>query len=89
LANRCDEVWLVECRPDTQRQRLLGRGDTDQDATRRIETQGPNLTGRLEALLADIDGPSGARVRRVSTDLPLDELTERVEDLLAEALLSE
>jgi dephospho-CoA kinase len=89
LANRCDEVWLVECRADTQRERLLGRGDPDEDATRRIETQGPNLIGRLEALLADINGPSHPRVRRVSTDRSLDDLTNTVEDLLAEALLGE
>jgi dephospho-CoA kinase len=89
LANRCDEVWLVECRPDTQRQRLLGRGDTDEDASRRIDTQGPNLIGRLEATLADTNRVSEARVRRLSTDRSLNELTELVEDLLADALVSE
>ena len=27
LADLCDEVWLVTCDPDVQRERLIGRGD--------------------------------------------------------------
>jgi dephospho-CoA kinase len=90
LAQRCNEVWLVECQPVTQRSRLVGRGDSEADAARRIETQGPDLTDRLAAQLAEGRGEATEpTVRRLSTDATLEELTERVEDLLAEALLSE
>ena len=46
LADLCDEVWLVTCAPDVQRQRLLGRGSTPDDAEARIAAQG-DLDERL------------------------------------------
>jgi dephospho-CoA kinase len=89
LAMRCDEVWLVECDPQIQLARLMARGDSDADATRRIETQGVDLVARLDALLRESAGTQDRpQVRRLSTDGTPDETAERVEDLLAEALLN-
>jgi dephospho-CoA kinase len=34
-AEECDEVWLVACRPETQRDRLWGRGFDEDDLERR------------------------------------------------------
>ncbi len=81
LAERCDEVWLVECHPSTQRERLTGRGADKDDIERRLSTQGANLGERLAAALAD-----GPPVRRLPTDGSLDETRLRVEDALADAL---
>ncbi len=39
LADGCDEVWLVDCPPETQRARLLGRGMAAEDVDRRIAAQ--------------------------------------------------
>jgi dephospho-CoA kinase len=39
LATLCDEVWLVDCDPAVQRERLVGRGSTLEDADQRIEAQ--------------------------------------------------
>lgn len=38
-ADTCDEVWLVLCDPDAQRERLLARGSTPADAEQRIAAQ--------------------------------------------------
>lgn len=46
LVELCDEVWLVECRPATQRSRLAGRGMDPAEAQRRIAAQG-DLRERL------------------------------------------
>ncbi len=81
LADRCDEIWIITCDPSTQRARLIGRGATADDITRRISTQGDDLVERLGALLE-----GRAPVRLVSTEGTLDETRERVEDLLAESL---
>jgi len=81
LADRCDEVWIVDCSPLTQRARLAGRGARPDDIERRLSTQGDNLAARLAAQL---DGR--VPVRPVSTDASLDATRELVEDLLAEAL---
>ncbi|MEA2622690.1 MAG: dephospho-CoA kinase [Chloroflexota bacterium] len=76
LAERCDEVWLVECSPESQRVRLAGRGMLPDDMERRLAAQGSDLADRL-----------GARAtRRLSTDGVLEETEARVEDALAEAL---
>lgn len=83
LAQRCDEVWLLECSPDTQRSRMLARGSTAEDADRRIGAQGRNLGDRLAAMLhGHRDGP---RVRRLSTEGSLDATRELMEDALADA----
>ena len=52
LSDRCDEVWLIECSPATQRERLMSRGDSDEDAGRRISVQGGDLVDRLASELA-------------------------------------
>jgi dephospho-CoA kinase len=39
LAELCDEVWLVDCAPDVQRERLEARGDQPADVERRIRAQ--------------------------------------------------
>lgn len=46
LAELCDEVWLVDCKPATQRARLAGRGMDPTEARRRIAAQG-DLVARL------------------------------------------
>jgi dephospho-CoA kinase len=40
LAELCDEVWLVTCSPESQRERLADRGMDPADADRRIAAQG-------------------------------------------------
>jgi dephospho-CoA kinase len=39
LAALCDELWLVTCPATAQRDRILGRGASAEDADRRIESQ--------------------------------------------------
>jgi len=39
LAELCDEVWLVFCDPNAQRERLVGRGVPSDDADRRVAAQ--------------------------------------------------
>lgn len=78
LAERCDEVWLVECGPQDQRERLAGRGMAADDVERRLFAQGSDLVERL----------SPHASRRVSTDGSLEDTQARVEDALAEALAS-
>ena len=46
LAELCDEVWLVSCEPAVQRERLVGRGDAEDDAAARVDAQG-DLAERL------------------------------------------
>jgi dephospho-CoA kinase len=46
LAGLCDEVWLVTCHADAQRERLATRGMPDTDAMRRIASQA-GLVARL------------------------------------------
>jgi hypothetical protein len=86
LAERCDEVWLIECPPDVQRERLMGRGATADDVERRLATQGTDLVDRLERRLRD-PAPAASRriVRRLSTAGTPAETRARVEDALADA----
>jgi dephospho-CoA kinase len=86
LADRCDEVWLVECDPQTQRARLLARGDSEHDADRRVAVQGDGFVARLESQLEDRPAAGARRVRRISTEGPIEETRERMEDALADAL---
>jgi dephospho-CoA kinase len=81
LADRCDEVWLIECQPATQRSRLATRGAQPDDIERRMAAQGPELVDRLIARLGDRPG-----VRRLSTDRAIDETRSMVEDALADAI---
>lgn len=81
LAARCDEVWLIECAAENQLERLADRGLSGADAARRIDAQGKDMLERLAAQLGERPG-----IRRLHTDDPLEEIRERVEDLLADAL---
>jgi len=81
LADRCDEVWLIDCPPSVQRDRLRGRGMTTADADRRIAAQGSDLLNRITALL-----PGNVRSRVLPTEGSLDEVREAVEQALAEAI---
>jgi dephospho-CoA kinase len=76
LAQRCDEVWLIECGPETQRQRLAARGLARDDIERRLAAQGPELAERLAAR-AD---------RRFDSSGEQDDIRELVEDALADVL---
>ena len=80
LAERCDEVWLVECSPRTQRSRLAERDLTAADAEQRLSAQGPDLVDRLVSLLGERPH------RRLSSEGTLADTGRRVEDALAEAL---
>jgi dephospho-CoA kinase len=84
LAPLCDEVWIVECRPETRRARLRRRGSSETDAERRIAAQGPELVARLTAQLAAQGSP--VPVRRLITDGTEAEVQRAVEAALAEAL---
>jgi dephospho-CoA kinase len=61
LADACDEVWLVTCAVDVQRQRLIGRGSIAADADQRIAAQ---------AGLAERVRPRATRVIDTSGDTP-------------------
>jgi dephospho-CoA kinase len=89
LADRCDEVWLVECSAELQRSRLRERGGTDEDAARRISAQGPGLVERLRAALAERrteTEPAPPNVRVIATSGSLDDTREQAEEALADAL---
>jgi dephospho-CoA kinase len=76
LADRCDEVWLIDCSAEVQRARLAGRGLDPEAAKQRIEAQGPDLAERL-APRAD---------RRIDTDGEKENIRESVENALADVL---
>jgi dephospho-CoA kinase len=76
LAQECDEVWLLECEPQRQLDRLMGRGMERADAARRIAAQGPDLVERLAA----------RATRRLRTDGDPDATRLLVDAALASAL---
>jgi dephospho-CoA kinase len=82
LADRCDEVWVVDCAPDVQRARLSQRRLAQADAEARVSAQGQDLASRLASAL---DGR--VPYRRLATDGTLDETRAAVEEALADALL--
>jgi dephospho-CoA kinase len=75
-ADQCDVVWLVECSPETQRERLSGRGMASEDVERRLAAQGGDLAERLSA----------AATRRIDTDGPSEQTRSRVEAALRAAV---
>jgi dephospho-CoA kinase len=83
LADQCDEVWIVECSPATQRARLAHRGATPDDVERRLNAQGPDLAARLTTSLGARKG-----VRHLSTEGSMEETHALVEDALADALMA-
>jgi len=76
LAERCDEVWLIECPASVQRERLAGRGMDADDVERRLAAQGADLAQRLSAHAS----------RRFDTSGTKEHIRERVEDALADVL---
>ena len=76
LAARCDEVWLIECGPAVQRERLMGRGLDAADAERRLATQGTDLAARL----------AEHATRRLDTSGTQEDVRESVEDAHADVL---
>jgi dephospho-CoA kinase len=76
LAQRCDEVWVVECPADVQRRRLAERGLDPADVDRRLAAQGSDLADRLGA----------AADRRFDTSASIETIRERIEDALADVL---
>jgi dephospho-CoA kinase len=75
-AAQCDEVWLVECGPDAQRDRLTARGMPSADAERRVAAQGVDLAERLSAVATC----------RIATDGTPDETRAAVESALRRAV---
>jgi len=75
LAERCHEVWLIECPPEVQRERLAQRGLSVADVEQRLAAQG-DLAARL--------APHAHR--RIDTRGTKGEVRERVEDALADVL---
>jgi dephospho-CoA kinase len=59
LAALCDEVWLVVCDASIQRERLVARGSTADDADQRIGAQA-GLTDRVAPLATRIIDTSGS-----------------------------
>jgi dephospho-CoA kinase len=58
LAEMCDEVWLVTCDPTVQRERLVGRGASSDDAERRIAAQA-GFTDRVRPMATRVIDSSG------------------------------
>jgi dephospho-CoA kinase len=61
LAELCDEVWLVTCDARVQRERLLARGATSDDADRRIAAQA-GLVERLRPTASRVLDTTGTEV---------------------------
>jgi dephospho-CoA kinase len=76
LAKACDEVWLIECEPRVQRERLAARGMDEADVERRLAAQGEHLGARLAP---DSD-------RRIDANGSRESIRECVEDALADVL---
>ena len=73
LADLCDELWLVTCDPGVQRDRLVGRGDAEDDAADRVEAQG-DLVDRLRTRATRVVDTNGdPAVTRRTVDALLDE----------------
>jgi dephospho-CoA kinase len=81
LAERCDEVWLIDCSPAAQRSRLRQRGVEQSDAEQRLRAQGADLASRLAAAL---DGR--VRWRRLPTEGSLVDVELAVGLALSEVL---
>ena len=57
---RCDEVWLVTCSPDQQRERLTARGLPPDQIKRRMVAQGEDLIERLRPKASAVIDASGS-----------------------------
>ncbi|HEX5147590.1 MAG TPA: dephospho-CoA kinase [Candidatus Limnocylindrales bacterium] len=77
LAAECDEVWLVRCDPEVQRDRLIGRGSAPGDAAQRIAAQ-EGAEARMAGaatLVIDTSGDEGAT--RLNVDSALEDAMSR------------
>ena len=73
LADLCDEVWLVTCEPGVQHDRLVGRGDAEDDAADRVEAQG-DLVDRLRTRATRVvDANGDPAITRRTAEAFLDE----------------
>lgn len=61
LAALCDEVWLVTCAPTVQRDRVIARGASTEDAERRIDAQA-GLVERVRPVATRVLDTSGPLV---------------------------
>jgi dephospho-CoA kinase len=75
LAGRCDEIWLVDCAPDIQRERIIERGMAGPDIDQRLVAQ----AGLRERAKARAD-------RIIDTSGPIEGVQAAVEEALASAL---
>jgi dephospho-CoA kinase len=68
-AAECDEVWLITCAGEAQRDRLIARGTSPADADQRIAAQGAELSDRLASSATRVIDTSGPRdVTRAAVD---------------------
>lgn len=58
LADQCDEIWLVDCAPSVQRDRLAERGMAFDEADRRIGTQ-TGIRERVRPIATEVLDTSG------------------------------
>lgn len=80
LADICDEVWLVTCDPEIQRERLIGRGATREVADQRIDAQA-GLAGRIRPVVTrEIDTSGDAATTRAFVEGVLDTMFRGVDD---------
>ena len=79
LAELCDEVWLVTCDPRVQRERLLGRGASPEDADRRMDAQ-RGLVERLRPATSRVLDTTGSSIDARSRLAALwDEVVDRAD----------
>jgi dephospho-CoA kinase len=75
LADRCDEIWLIDCAPAIQRERIIERGMDGPDIDQRLAAQ----AGLRERARARAD-------RTIDTSGPIEGVQGAVEEALASAL---
>ena len=72
LAEVCDEVWLITCDADAQRQRLLGRGANPADTDERIAAQAGLVERLRPAATLEVDTSAGPAATRAMVEAALD-----------------
>lgn len=73
LRERCDEIWVVTCRPEDAARRLAERGMSSEDADRRLANQMPSeqMTEAADVL---VDGSASLAATARQVDRALDAL---------------
>ncbi len=85
LAELCDEVWLITCTREAQRERLEARGLTRDDAARRLATQ-TGLADRLRSVATRVIDTSGdAGSARIAVERAWEAAVARSRGLLGRA----